>query len=110
VTWWFGNSWGAPCCDPEEHIETPVGEKCPRCGELIGHLDQGVTMTLVPLSGPATLIHTHLDCFLKQILPHGPDCKRCRGRERRLHKMDCAYRRHGGECECITTPGGEAAR
>lgn len=29
---WFGESWGAPVCDPEQKIDIPVEEKCARCG------------------------------------------------------------------------------
>lgn len=42
----------------------------------------------------------HIDCFLDQVLPHGPDCPRCRGLERNQHKMSCGYAKHGNECDC----------
>lgn len=69
---WFGESWGAPVCDPRTHIETPVGMVC------IGHPhlhneqnryagilseDQGITMP-----GPdGERVAFHLDCWLHEI-------------------------------------------
>ena len=101
---WFGKSWGAPACDPEEHFATPVGEACMRCGEPITESDQGIIMPVVnPDLTSARVRPWHLDCLLEEILSHGPECPRCRGREREGHKMDCAYRRGGGECECWRT-------
>lgn len=37
---WFGESWGAPCCE-EEHVPTPVGEACVLCDEPIEAGDRG---------------------------------------------------------------------
>ena len=99
MSWWFGKSWGAPVCDPEDHAETPVGSKCWRCKECIAKDDQGVTMPLVGVEG-VTMIHAHLDCYLESILPHGPDCKHCRGKERGQHALRCEYRQ-GGDCNCV---------
>lgn len=67
---WFGESWGAPACDPETFVPTPVGWRC------IGHAhmhnalrperiedgDQGVTMP-----GPGGLVAYHLDCWLHEV-------------------------------------------
>lgn len=100
MSWWFGKSWGAPVCDPESRAPTPVGSKCMRCEELIATDDQGVTLPYVGNPG-VTLAHWHLDCYLKTILPHGPDCKHCRGKEREEHHHRCAYRQVGGECNCV---------
>jgi hypothetical protein len=100
MSWWFGKSWGAPVCDPEDHAETPVGSKCWRCKKDIAADDQGVTMPLVGVEG-VTLIHAHLDCYVKTLLPHTRECKRCRGRERQTHAPSCEYRARGGECDCL---------
>jgi hypothetical protein len=101
MTGWFGKSWGAPCCDPETHVLTPVGSICWRCDERIAKDDQGVTMPFVPAEGSVDFLHAHLDCYLKTILPHGPDCPHCRGKERAQHHERCAYRAHGDDCNCV---------
>ena len=99
---WFGKSWGAPCCEPEEHFATPVREPCLYCGELILAGDQGLLMPIVnPDERSARVAAAHLDCYLKRILPHGPDCPHCRGKERDEHALRCEYRQSGGDCNCI---------
>jgi len=57
---WFGESWGAPACDPEEHTETPVGEDCFHCDEEIVEGDSGIQY----VSGQ----YCHTNCFLRQVL------------------------------------------
>jgi hypothetical protein len=101
MTKWFGKSWGAPCCEEDEHLPTPVGQPCLKCGKAIAAGDQGVLMPMVWMDKRATVEAQHLDCFLKSILPHGPDCERCRGLERESHKWSCSYRKHGGDCDCL---------
>jgi hypothetical protein len=44
---WFGETWGAPCCHPDEHIETPVGIRCAHCSRPFVAGDQGVVLTLI---------------------------------------------------------------
>lgn len=55
---WFGESWGAPCCDPADHARTPVGEACAFCEEPIADGDRGF----------ATGLPTHLECTLRSVL------------------------------------------
>lgn len=65
MTFWFGESWGAPCCEPELRVPVPIGEPCARCGEQIAPGDQGMTMWATRVEGEvgyASLIHYHLDC------------------------------------------------
>lgn len=38
---WFGESWGAPICDPKYHWLTPTGRPCLGCGKPIADGDQG---------------------------------------------------------------------
>jgi hypothetical protein len=102
MTQWFGKSWGAPCCEEDEHVPVPVNELCARCRELILEGDQGVVMPFVELGREGTLAF-HLDCYLKGLLPHGPECPRCRGAERIDHDRECAYRVSGGNCSCRLT-------
>ena len=106
MTAWFGKSWGAPCCEEEEHVPTPVWERCIRCKEHIMPDDQGVTSRLIRREGDASTIAYHLDCYLKGINPHGPECPHCRGAERIDHDRDCAYRKSGENCTCIPIPEG----
>lgn len=100
---WFGRSWGAPCCALDDQVMTPIGMKCLICLIAIREGDQGITMPLLRLDGPATTCAYHLDCYLKTILPHTADCVRCRGRERDEHETWCQYRMLGGECSCHPT-------
>lgn len=68
---WFGASWGAPVCGTCPHVETPIGQRCARCGRPIGASDQGVRL---PYAGPLADVTYqplpyHLDCFLSGVLP-----------------------------------------
>lgn len=101
---WFGESWGAPCCEPEDHIPTPIGLQCGRCREPIKLGDQGVVAPAVTLAGAVIRIAHHIDCYVQVLLPHGPECPHCRGRERSEHYPGCAYRERGDNCDCIRNP------
>lgn len=105
MTHWFGSSWGAPICEPEEHVETPTGAACLYCEWPITPEDNGVVMPLGHADHSVTLEAAHRLCFLKTVLPHGPGCVRCRGLSRTHHKMRCSNAKHGGNCNC---PHGEA--
>lgn len=76
---WFGDSWGAPACEPDRHAPTPIGESCVYCPGEIGPNDQGL---LIPHLGehPITSIWgegaafehdgyraAHIDCFLREV-------------------------------------------
>jgi hypothetical protein len=65
---WFGESWGAPCCEPATHIETPDGEACPGCNRSIRPGDQGVEIPFLS-DDPRdpVILDWHLDCFLKDL-------------------------------------------
>ena len=64
---WFGKSWGAPCCDPELHMPTPVGDLCVECAQPIEKTDQGMLIPFADMT-PAVLGAYHLDCFLGNVL------------------------------------------
>lgn len=67
---WFGESWGAPACDPARHKPTPVGDPCIECKQPIEADDEGMLIPFVRLGGePAELCAYHLPCFLATILP-----------------------------------------
>lgn len=103
MTQWFGKSWGAPCCEAELHVETPVGFTCGRCLELILDGDQGFVMPHVRLDGKPAVMAKHLDCFLQSILPHGKDCPHCRGVDIDKHAPDCTMKTTG-LCSCQPMP------
>lgn len=73
---WFGESWGAPVCDPAEWTETPVGSSCLFCPNRIAEDAQGFLMPSFGLAegkaavevGPRHAVYAvHLDCMLKQV-------------------------------------------
>lgn len=104
---WFGQSWGAPCCEPEEHVPTPIGRPCLRCREPIREGDQGLVQPYVrDCDGQwtASVEPLHIDCFLRSIRPHGPECPHCRGVEPHAHHPGCAMRTTG-LCDCQPMPG-----
>lgn len=105
---WFGTSWGAPCCDPEDHVPTPIGRPCLRCREPIRDGDQGLISPLISMVGDVytgSIEPTHIDCFLKTVLPHGPECPHCRGKNPSEHAPDCR-RNETGLCSCTPMPEG----
>ena len=109
MTQWFGKSWGAPCCEEDEHVPTPLWAACLRCKEPIREGDQGIVTPLVSMIGDVytgTTCAYHLDCWTKHLLPHGPDCPHCRGVEPRAHHPGCAMRTTG-LCDCQPMPEGE---
>jgi hypothetical protein len=67
---WFGESWGAPVCDPENHVPVPIHHECIHCGDPIEPDDQGL---ILPYSGmspsdPAWVPY-HKMCLFASILP-----------------------------------------
>lgn len=72
---WFGESWGAPVCEPKLHVDTPVGTEC------VGHEhmhtddrpdtiqpgDQGITLPQISLDKTMHLVVYHLDCWLHEV-------------------------------------------
>lgn len=77
---WFGESWGAPVCDPGARVDTPVGEPCVMCGRAIEAASRGLVidclLTLEPISAEYdgrnglnvnTRRPMHLECFLENI-------------------------------------------
>lgn len=64
---WFGESWGAPICDPHDHRPTPVGETCPYCDAVIDDRAQGLLIFHLEAQG-ATERPWHIDCFMLTIV------------------------------------------
>ena len=84
---WFGRTWGAPCCKPENHCLTPIGKPCylHTCfgsrdtPDIIQNGDQGFTWPMVLTTDTEDTqgiivkpIFAHLDCFLCSITGKHP--------------------------------------
>ena len=67
---WFGESWGAPCCEAGQHVDTPTGEVCIECQRPIVDGDQGVILPYVSHRTPKGNIEVayHIDCFLPLVV------------------------------------------
>lgn len=63
---WFGQSWGAPACEPGDRVETPVGRLCLWCQEPIAAGDQGFLIPHVDTT--ITLKPHHLECQIRSIV------------------------------------------
>ena len=62
---WFGESWGAPVCDPRAHVDTPVGETCAwGSAAPIKPSDQGIG---IPDGSTGLYVWYHLECWLRTI-------------------------------------------
>ncbi len=63
---WFGETWNAPVCDPENHVDTPIGEWCSQCKQKIQEQDKGL---MVPhdMGGTVTERPVHIKCFLVMV-------------------------------------------
>jgi len=48
---WFGESWGAPCCETSEHVATPIDAPCLRCEVPIADGDQGFVVAFHAAEG-----------------------------------------------------------
>lgn len=83
MTKWFGESWGAPVCEPGSHIAIPVGMPCaghehmherawdirgnrPRSA-VIEQWDQGVLLPYYAAGNEVDLLAYHLDCWLHEV-------------------------------------------
>lgn len=66
MTRWFGQSWGAPICDDTPHVETPVGQPCGWCDELIAAGDRGVTIP--HLADVWTERPFHFECQMRMVV------------------------------------------
>jgi hypothetical protein len=49
-------------------VETPVGQACLSCGELIAEGDSGTITAVVREKGKATTSPQHRECFLRRIV------------------------------------------
>lgn len=72
---WFGESWGAPVCEPETKVDTPVDAWCAWCEAPILKTDQGLMISyfekMTEGDHTTTFEHGsdawHLDCFLQNL-------------------------------------------
>lgn len=65
---WFGESWGAPVCDPADHVPTPVGMNCLACPEVIREDDRGFITFYAVNRDEVVWAYYHRDCLLTAIL------------------------------------------
>lgn len=63
---WFGESWGAPMCAPEDRVDVPAGEPCGWCDEPIEPGGRGAAAYTSP--GGADFVAYHLECWLRATL------------------------------------------
>lgn len=63
---WFGPDWDAPVTEEGEHVETPVGEPCGSCDELIEEGDQGLVLAYYDRNHEIECwFPVHLACLIK---------------------------------------------
>ncbi len=77
---WFGKSWGAAVCEPDQHTETPVGIACMRCRVAIEPRDRGFALQCADVNDQGELVVStvveHLRCFINGLVC--PGCENCR--------------------------------
>lgn len=77
---WFGETWHAPCCQPDLHVTTPVGELCIWCGEPIAEGDRGLTCRAAIPDRPP-VVPQHVECSQRSVLGgalcHEGTCSHC---------------------------------
>ena len=66
---WFGASWGAPVCEPQDHVPCPEGRECPMCLKALQAGDQGVLLPFLGAreGGDPPDQPYHIRCFLKSV-------------------------------------------
>ena len=62
---WFGKSWHAPICNDAQHTDTPAGQQCMFCPEVIRPDDQGFVMDYD--AGTVERRPAHRVCFIRTI-------------------------------------------
>jgi len=65
---WFGSSWGAPVCKPDNRVDTPVGIHCEHCDEAFIAGDRGFAIATLVVSGSMRKSYFHHACWLRKIL------------------------------------------
>lgn len=71
---WFGEPWPsadlrAPICENDaERVETPVGDVCLLCEELIEEGDRGILMNTIT-AGPTVHVRpVHMECEVRSVM------------------------------------------
>jgi hypothetical protein len=77
---WFGESWGAPVCEPSTKVAEPVGASCLFCphaimpgdsGFLLPSADMEIGKVPVEVAARHVVYAVHGQCMLAHVL--GPD-------------------------------------
>lgn len=69
LMYWFGESWGAPVCDPEKHVGTPVNSVCVECDIPIMDGDTGFQIPVHSRTEFTVAAPYHRVCFLRTVIP-----------------------------------------
>lgn len=96
---WFGEDWGAPCCDPQQHVGTPMGCRCMECRTPIGEQDQGFT-TVTYVQEERIAVAYHRVCFLRTVVP----CEMWEHLPELLENMPEHWKKHREENHDRVTP------
>lgn len=73
----FGDAWDAPVCDGTVEVDTPVGELCLGCGEVVSLGDQGFIHPYIHGGGLSEDRPMHRECELLGVIGHNYDICRC---------------------------------
>ncbi len=68
---WFGESWGAPCCESDGRVEAPVGDLCVKCELPIMDGDRGFLIPFVDRQEGEPYVTDepwHFGCFMESVL------------------------------------------
>lgn len=65
---YFGEPWPSGICDDGTRVDTPVGEPCADCDELIADDDQGSFMGNGVWPDRPALVPVHKECALRAVL------------------------------------------
>lgn len=68
---WFGESWGAAVCRPENRVPRPAGA-CARCGLAFDDESSGFIMPAVEADGSAGVASYHQGCLLESFGVRAP--------------------------------------
>ncbi len=64
---WFGESWGAPVCQPEDHVAGLPDAPCTCCNRAFVEGDIGVIVPLIGGPGDPKDVGYHHACFMESL-------------------------------------------
>lgn len=63
---WFGESWGAPVCEPDDHVDRPDAS-CVYCMKPLIVGDQGLVVPFAGGPGDPIEVAFHRKCFMRSV-------------------------------------------